>query len=104
MLNAFQKRRNLICQRFDDIDGVEYVKPQGAFYLFPDFSAHYGRTINGYSINSSQDLATYLLDDAKVGAVPGDGFGADNHMRFSFATSETEINRGLDRIEKALIG
>lgn len=104
MLNAFQKRRDLICQRFDDIDGVEYVKPQGAFYLFPDFSAHYGRTISGYPINSSQDLATYLLDDAKVGAVPGDGFGADNHMRFSFATSETEINRGLERIKKALVG
>jgi aspartate aminotransferase len=104
MVKAFQKRRDLICQRLDDIDGVEYVRPQGAFYIFPDFSSHYGRTINGHSINSSQDLATYLLDEAKVGAVPGDGFGADNHMRFSFATSETEINRGLDRIQKALEG
>ena len=102
MLKSFQKRRDLICQRFDNIDGVEYVKPQGAFYIFPDFSAHYGRTIDGHPINNSQDLATYLLDQAKVGAVPGGGFGADNHMRFSFATSETEINRGLDRIQKAL--
>ena len=104
MVKAFQKRRDLICQRLDDIDGIVYVRPQGAFYIFPDFSAHYGRTISGHSINSSQDLATYLLDEAKVGAVPGDGFGADNHMRFSFATSETEINRGLDRIQKALEG
>ncbi len=104
MVKAFQKRRDLICQRLDDIDGVEYVRPQGAFYIFPDFSAHYGRTINGHSINSSQELATYFLDEAKVGAVPGDGFGADNHMRFSFATSEIEINRGLDRIQKALEG
>ena len=104
MVKAFQKRRDLICQRLDDIDGIAYVRPQGAFYIFPDFSAHYGRTISGHSINSSQDLATYLLDEAKVGAVPGDGFGADNHMRFSFATSETEINRGLDRIQKALEG
>ena len=104
MVNAFQKRRDLICQRLDDIDGVEYVRPQGAFYIFPDFSSHYGRTINGHSINSSQELATYFLDEAKVGAVPGDGFGADNHMRFSFATSEIEINRGLDRIQKALEG
>ena len=104
MVKAFQKRRDLICQRLDDIDGVEYVRPQGAFYIFPDFSAQYGRTINGHSINSSQELATYFLDEAKVGAVPGDGFGADNHMRFSFATSEIEINRGLDRIQKALEG
>ena len=104
MVKAFQKRRDLICQRLDDIDGVEYVRPQGAFYIFPDFSAHYGHTINGHSINSSQELATYFLDEAKVGAVPGDGFGADNHMRFSFATSEIEINRGLDRIQKALEG
>ncbi len=104
MVKAFQKRRDLICQRLDDIDGVEYVRPQGAFYIFPDFSHHYGRTINGHSINSSQELAAYFLDEAKVGAVPGDGFGADNHMRFSFATSEIEINRGLDRIQKALEG
>ena len=104
MVRAFQKRRDLICQRLDDIDGVEYVRPQGAFYIFPDFSPHYGRTINGHSINSSQELATYFLDEAKVGAVPGDGFGADNHMRFSFATSEIEISRGLDRIQKALEG
>ena len=104
MVKAFQKRRDLICQRLDVIDGVEYVRPQGAFYIFPDFSHHYGRTINGHSINSSQELATYFLDEAKVGAVPGDGFGADNHMRFSFATSEIEINRGLDRIQKALEG
>ena len=104
MVKAFQKRRDLICQRLDDIDGVEYVRPQGAFYIFPDFSPHYGRTINGHSINSSQELATYFLDEVKVGAVPGDGFGADNHMRFSFATSEIEINRGLDRIQKALEG
>ncbi len=104
MVKAFQKRRDLICQRLDVIDGVEYVRPQGAFYIFPDFSSHYGRTINGHSINSSQELATYFLDEAKVGAVPGDGFGADNHMRFSFATSEIEINRGLDRIQKALEG
>ena len=104
MVKAFQKRRDLICQRLDDIDGVEYVRPQGAFYIFPDFSSHYGRTINGHSINSSQELATYFLDEVKVGAVPGDGFGADNHMRFSFATSEIEINRGLDRIQKALEG
>ena len=102
MLNAFQKRRDLICQRFDDINGVEYVKPQGAFYLFPDFSAHYGRTINRKTVNGSLDMAAYLLDDAKVGVIPGGDSGADNYLRLSFATSLKEINRGLDRIKSAL--
>ena len=104
MCTAFEKRRDLICERFDDIDGVTYVKPQGAFYIFPDFSDHYNRTIDGFKINGSQDLANFLLDSAKVGVVPGDGFGADKNMRLSFATSETEINRGLDRIKEALNG
>ena len=104
MCVAFEKRRDLICERFDEIDGVTYVKPQGAFYIFPDFSGHYNRTINGFKINGSQDLANFLLDFVKVGVVPGDGFGADKNMRLSFATSETEINRGLDRIKKSLNG
>ena len=70
--------------------------------FFPIFSPHYGRTINGHSINSSQELATYFLDEVKLEPYPLGGFGADNHMRF--ATSEIEINRGLDRIQKALEG
>lgn len=101
---AFEKRRDLICERFDGIDGVTYVKPQGAFYIFPDFSDHYSRTIDGFQIKGSQDLADFLLDCVKVGVVPGVGFGADKNMRLSFATSEVEINRGLDRIKKALNG
>ena len=102
MCMAFEKRRDLICERFDAIDGVTYVKPQGAFYIFPDFSNHYNRTINGFEITGSQDLANFLLDSVKVGVVPGAGFGADKNMRLSFATSEAEINRGLDRIKKSL--
>ena len=94
----------IILPTLDEIDGVTYVKPQGAFYIFPDFSGHYNRTINGFKINGSQDLANFLLDFVKVGVVPGDGFGADKNMRLSFATSETEINRGLDRIKKSLNG
>ena len=102
MRKAFEERRNVICQRFDEIDGVSYVKPQGAFYIFPDFSEHYGRTIGGQKIEGSMDITDYLLNSAGVGVVPGNGFGADNHLRLSFATSLTEINRGLDRIKKAL--
>ena len=102
MRKAFEERRDVICQRFDEIDGVSYVKPQGAFYIFPDFSQHYGRTIGGQKIEGSMDITDYLLNSAGVGVVPGNGFGADNHLRLSFATSLTEINRGLDRIKKAL--
>ena len=102
MRKAFEERRDVICERFDEIDGVSYVKPQGAFYIFPDFSEHYGRTIGGQKIEDSMDITDYLLNSAGVGVVPGNGFGADNHLRLSFATSLTEINRGLDRIKKAL--
>ena len=99
---AFEERRNVICRRFDEIEGVTYVKPQGAFYIFPDFSAHYGRTIHEKTIHGSMDMAAYLLEDAKVGVVPGNGFGADKHLRFSFAASLEDINRGLDRIKDGL--
>lgn len=102
MRQAFEERRNVICQRFDEIDSVHYVKPQGAFYIFPDFSEHYGRMLNGKKVENSMDITDYLLNSAGVGVVPGDGFGADNHLRLSFATSLREINRGLDRIKAAL--
>ena len=102
MRRAFQDRRNVICQRFDEIEGVTYAKPQGAFYIFPDVSAHYGRNINGKSLSGSLDMTAYLLDNARVGVIPGSASGADNHLRLSFATSLEEINTGLDRIKKAL--
>ena len=92
----------MICQRFDEIDGIHYARPQGAFYIFPDFSGHYGRTLGGQKVENSMDITDYLLNSAGVGVVPGDGFGADNHLRLSFATSSKEIHRGLDRIKKAL--
>ncbi len=102
MRRAFEERRNVICQRFDKIEGFTYAKPQGAFYIFPDVSAHYGRNINGKTVNGSLDMTAYLLVNARVGVIPGSASGADNHLRLSFATSLAEINRGLDRIEEAL--
>lgn len=103
MRQAFEERRNVICQRFDEIDGITYAKPQGAFYIFPDVSAHYGRHIHGKTINGSLDMTAYLLDNARVGVIPGSASGADNHLRLSFATSLEEINSGLDRIKEALM-
>ena len=102
MRQAFEERRNIICQRCDEIEGVTYAKPQGAFYIFPDVSAHYGRNINGKTIDGSLDMAAYLLDIARVGVIPGSASGADNHLRLSFATSLAEINSGMDRIKEAL--
>ena len=102
MRRAFEERRNVICQRFDEIEGFTYAKPQGAFYIFPDVSAHYGRNINGKTVNGSLDMTAYLLVNARVGVIPGSASGADNHLRLSFATSLAEINRGLDRVEEAL--
>ena len=102
MRRAFEDRRNFICQRFDEIEGVTYAKPQGAFYIFPDVSAHYGRNIDGKSVNGSLDMTAYLLDNARVGVIPGSASGADNHLRLSFATSMDEIDTGLDRIKRAL--
>ncbi len=102
MRRAFEERRNVICERFDEIEGVTYAKPQGAFYIFPDVSAHYGRKIDGTTINGSLDMTAYLLDNARVGVIPGSASGADNHLRLSFATSLAEINSGMDRIKEAL--
>lgn len=102
MRQAFEERRNVICQRFDEIAGVTYAKPQGAFYIFPDVSEHYGRRIHGKTINGSLDMTAYLLDNARVGVIPGSASGADNHLRLSFATSLAEINSGMDRIKEAL--
>ncbi|MDE0298665.1 MAG: pyridoxal phosphate-dependent aminotransferase [Candidatus Poribacteria bacterium] len=102
MRRAFEERRNVICQRFDEIDGITYAKPQGAFYIFPDVSSHYGRNINGKTVNGSVEMTAFLLDSARVGVIPGNASGADNHLRLSFATSLAEINSGMDRIKEAL--
>jgi len=99
---AFEKRRNLICELLDAIPGVTYARPQGAFYVFPDVSAHYGRVLGGKRITNSFEMASYLLEEAKVAVVPGAAFGDDKCFRLSFATSEEKIEKGLTRIKNAL--
>lgn len=98
----FKKRRDFIVQRFRSIPGVTCFNPQGAFYVFPNVSAYFGKKYDGKTIQGSDDLATYLLDKALVAVVPGSGFGADAHIRLSYATSMEKIQKGLGRIEKAL--
>jgi aspartate aminotransferase len=102
MVSAFAQRRNYIVDRLNKMPGVSCYKPVGAFYVFPNFSSHYGKSYQGKKIENSTHLADYLLEVAKVAVVPGIEFGADPFERFSFATSMENIKEGLDRVEEAL--
>ena len=103
MVSEFDKRRKYMVERLNRIKGVSCIKPVGAFYAFPNVSSYYGRSFKGNSIKSSMDLSTYLLDEAKVAVVPGAAFGEDRYIRLSYATSMENIQKGLDRIEDALL-
>lgn len=102
MVSEFDKRRRYIVDRLNRMKGVKCLMPKGAFYAFPNVSSYFGRDINGKKISGSLDLATYLLDEAKIAVVSGDSFGADEYIRFSYATSMENIKKGLDRMEEAL--
>ncbi len=79
------------------------LKPQGAFYVFPNVAAYYGRSFGGKTITNSAEMATYLLDESNVALVPGGDFGHDDHIRISYATSMGQIEKGLERIREALL-
>ncbi|MDX1814681.1 MAG: pyridoxal phosphate-dependent aminotransferase [Thermodesulfobacteriota bacterium] len=99
----FDRRRRLIVERLNKIPGVSCLLPQGAFYVFPNFSKVYGKkTPAGRVIDGSAALAAYLLEDHRVAAVPGVAFGADECQRLSYATSMKNIEKGIDRIEQAI--
>jgi aspartate aminotransferase len=82
--------------------GVSCFKSTGAFYVFPKFSAVYGKSFEGKIIANSTDFAAYLLEHAKVALVPGVAFGADKYARLSYAISMENIKKGMDRIEEAI--
>ena len=102
MANEFEKRKNYIVKRLNDIPGFKCFDPQGAFYAFPNISRFYGKKHNGKEIKDSVGFTEFLLEEAKVAVVPGIEFGSDNHIRISYATSMEEIKKGVDRIEKAV--
>ncbi|HAS54256.1 MAG: aspartate aminotransferase [Nitrospirae bacterium GWC2_57_13] len=101
VMNAeFDKRRKYMVERLNSIPGVSCLMPVGAFYAFPRVSAHFGtRSAGGNVIKNSSDFANVLLDEARVALVSGDSFGADAHIRLSYATSMENVRKGLDRIE-----
>ena len=102
LLEAFIPRRAYFVEALRAIPGVTCVNPMGAFYVFPNFSAYYGKTFNGQVIDGSLALADYLLSEANVASVPGAAFGSDDFIRFSFATSMDVIKKGMERITTAL--
>ncbi|MBN1223921.1 MAG: pyridoxal phosphate-dependent aminotransferase [Candidatus Aminicenantes bacterium] len=102
MVAEFQRRRNYAMTRLRSIPKVSCFEPQGAFYLFPNFSSYYDKEFNKAQIRNSYGMAYYLLREAHVAIVPGDAFGADDCIRLSYATSMENIEKGMDRITDAL--
>jgi aspartate aminotransferase len=102
MVSEFDNRRRYIVKRLNKIDGITCRMPQGAFYVFPNVSKLFGRGYDGKKIRGSSDLSAYLLENAQTAVVSGDAFGADDYIRFSYATSMDAIRKGLDRIEDAI--
>ena len=98
----FEKRRNYIVERLNKIESITCLKPEGAFYVFPNVTNLLKKTYNGKLINTDIELADYLLDEAKIAVVPGSAFGAKGFIRFSYATSMENIVEGLNRLETAL--
>ena len=103
MRAEYIKRRDLIIGRLNKIPGISCMMPEGAFYAFARVSGLYGKSFKGNPISGSVDLGTALLEHAHIAAVPGLGFGSDEYIRFSYATSMEKISQGMDRLE-AFVG
>ena len=104
MRQAFEERRNYIVSRLNQIDGVSCIKPEGAFYVMMNIEQLLGKTICGETIHSSDDFCSAFLKHGLVATGPCSGFGAPNFVRWSYATSLENIQKGLDRLERFLAG
>ena len=102
MGEAFNRRRKLIVGLLNEIPGFICPMPQGAFYVYPSVKGVLGKTIRGKVANTSAELATIILDEVEVAAVPGEAFGPSGYLRFSYATSDEDIVEGIGRIKKLL--
>jgi aspartate aminotransferase len=102
MVAAFKSRRDLVVGLTRAIPGMKINVPEGAFYVFPDVSSYFGKTLRGTLISNADDLAMYLLAEANVATVTGDAFGNPNCIRISYATSETLLTEAFRRIKEAL--
>ena len=102
MVDEFKTRRNIIIELLREIDGFKVNVPDGAFYVFPDISAFFGKTINGVKIENASDFSLYILEKATVASVTGEAFGTPNCIRLSYAASESQIREAIKRIKHAL--
>jgi len=102
MVREFHRRRDVIVERLNAIDGISCRKPEGAFYVFPNIGGLLNKSGRGKKLSSPCDIADYLLEEAKVAAVPGEDFGSNAHIRFSYATSLEDIEKGCARIREAV--
>ncbi|MFI5148603.1 MAG: pyridoxal phosphate-dependent aminotransferase [Bacteroidia bacterium] len=102
MREAFRKRRDLVYTLMIEIPGIKLNKPDGAFYLYPEISAFFGKTDGKTTIKCGTDLSLYLIEKAHVSVVPGSAFGNDNYIRISYATSEEKLKEAMRRIKNAL--
>jgi len=102
MVDEFKNRRKLILDLLADIPGFECNEPEGAFYVFPDISYYFGKTINGNTINNASDFSMFLLEQANVATVTGDAFGNEKCIRISYAASTEQIKEAIERIKQAV--
>jgi aspartate/methionine/tyrosine aminotransferase len=102
MGEAFNRRRKLIVDLLNEVPGFTCPTPQGAFYVYPSVKGALGKTIRGKVANTSAELATIILEEVEVAAVPGEAFGPSGYLRFSYATSDEDIVEGIGRIKKLL--
>ncbi len=102
MIDEFRKRRDLILELLGEIEGFKLNIPEGAFYVFPDVSSFFGKTMNGTTIKNASDFALYLLEKANVATVTGEAFGNPNCIRISYAASEEELREAVSRIKAVL--
>ena len=99
MIDEFRERRELIIDLLSEIEGFKLNNPDGAFYIFPDISYFFGKTINGFEIKNSTDFSLFILEKAHVATVTGEAFGSPNNIRISYAASRENIKKAVDRIK-----
>lgn len=102
MIDAFKNRRDLVLNHLNNMPGVKTNVPDGAFYVFPDISAFFGKSYNGFVINTASDLCLYLLSEALIALVTGEAFGDPNCIRISYAASEETLTKAMHRMKEAL--
>jgi aspartate aminotransferase len=102
MVDEFKVRRDMVLHLLADIEGFSTNTPEGAFYVFPDISYFFGKTLNGKKINNATDFSLYLLEEALVATVTGDAFGDPNCIRISYAASQEQLTEALKRIKTAV--